>query len=85
MILNTSDGFKISEEDLNLRGPGDFFGNFQHGYPENRIANPVRDLSLLRKARVYAYNVVKKDPALKMHENRFLREYIKNRFLARNI
>ncbi|MDD4954990.1 MAG: ATP-dependent DNA helicase RecG [Candidatus Omnitrophica bacterium] len=72
----TNDGFKISEEDLILRGPGDFFGQMQHGLPELKIANPLRDLDLLKEARVFAYDIIKTDPDLKKQEHRFIREKI---------
>jgi len=75
-LEETNDGFKISEEDLILRGPGDFFGQMQHGLPELRIANPLRDLELLKEARVFAYNIIKNDPDLKKQEHRFVRERI---------
>ncbi len=65
IITKVSDGFKIAEEDLKLRGPGDFFGSLQAGFPQLKIADPLRDISLLEKARSLAYKVVSKDPYLK--------------------
>lgn len=59
-IKKESDGFKIAEVDLRLRGPGDFFGQLQHGLPNLRIANPARDLEILKEARILAREVVKK-------------------------
>jgi len=76
VLKNSNDGFKISEEDLKLRGPGDFFGQMQHGLPDLKIANPLRDLELLNEARVFAYKIIKNDPHLKRLENRFIRERI---------
>ena len=66
-------GFRIAEEDLKLRGPGDFFGNLQHGLPDLKIANPLRDLEILKEARSLAYKVIKDDPYLAKLENRCLR------------
>lgn len=80
VMEETNDGFKISEEDLMLRGPGDFFGQMQHGLPELKIANPLRDLELLKEARVFAYNLIKSDPELKKQEHRFVRGRIDSLF-----
>jgi len=85
VIVENTDGFKIAEADLQLRGPGDFFGNFQHGFPENRIANPLRDLQILQKARECAYSVVKNDPSLQHPDNQVVKEYIRAKFFAKNI
>jgi ATP-dependent DNA helicase RecG len=56
----TSDGFKIAEEDLRLRGPGEFFGTRQHGLPELKIANIIEDYEVLRVARRDAFSVAQK-------------------------
>jgi ATP-dependent DNA helicase RecG len=80
VLEDSNDGFLISEEDLKLRGPGDFFGQIQHGLPELRIANPLRDLELLKEARVFAYKIIKNDPGLKKQEHRFIRERIDSLF-----
>lgn len=76
-----SDGFKIAEEDLRLRGPGEFFGTRQHGYPELKIGNILTDIKLLELARFEAFDLVEKDPELKRPENkilfkRYVAEYI---------
>jgi ATP-dependent DNA helicase RecG len=60
----TGDGFKIAEEDLAIRGPGDFFGTRQSGLPELKIANIVRDIGVLEKARKEAFDLIDSDPAL---------------------
>ncbi len=80
VISRESSGFRIAEEDLLLRGPGDFFGNLQHGLPDLKIANPLRDLELLQQARQFAYATVKLDPRLKQQSNRCIREYLEVRF-----
>ncbi|MFH1519124.1 MAG: ATP-dependent DNA helicase RecG [Candidatus Omnitrophota bacterium] len=64
IISQETSGFKIAEEDLKLRGPGDFFGNLQHGLPSLKIANPLEDLEILKEARLSAYKVIKQDPYL---------------------
>lgn len=61
-IRQTSDGFKIAEVDLRLRGPGEFFGTRQHGLPELKIANIVTDVAILSRARTEAFRIVGKDP-----------------------
>ena len=57
-FCSTTDGFKIAEEDLKLRGPGDFFGARQHGLPAFRIGNLASDLSLLKEAQAAAEEAV---------------------------
>jgi len=67
VMTETSDGFKIAEEDLQLRGPGEFFGTRQHGLPEFRFADIIADWGILRSAREDAFELVSLDPALKSH------------------
>ncbi len=64
---STGDGFKIAEEDLAIRGPGDFFGTRQSGIPELRIANIVRDIKILEKARNEAFKLAESEPELKSY------------------
>ena len=65
MIMEeTSDGFKIAESDLLIRGPGDFLGTKQSGLPQFRFANLIRDSRILGEAREDAFNLVKEDPEL---------------------
>lgn len=64
MIVRTSDGFRIAEEDLNIRGPGEFFGTRQSGMPDLKIANIVRDAGLLEIASKEAFRVINEDPEL---------------------
>ncbi|QQR80693.1 MAG: ATP-dependent DNA helicase RecG [Deltaproteobacteria bacterium] len=67
VMVETEDGFKIAEEDLRLRGPGDFLGTRQSGLPDLRIANLIRDYSILKEARKEAFAWIEKDPHLMMH------------------
>ncbi|HTL60213.1 MAG TPA: ATP-dependent DNA helicase RecG [Nitrospira sp.] len=63
-LVRSSDGFVIAEEDLRIRGPGEFFGLRQWGMPEFRVANIVRDAELLQQARLEAFSLLKQDPQL---------------------
>ena len=76
IMRKTNDGFKIAEEDLKQRGPGDFFGSRQHGLPELRIANYATDMAVLYEAQQAANEVMLADPELKSLENRKLAEQI---------
>ena len=78
----TNDGFKISEIDLKLRGPGEFFGTRQHGLPELQIADILTDAKLLYQARDWAFRTLQEDPKLTQNENlcirsTFIRKYKK--------
>jgi len=83
-MTSFADGFKISEIDLKLRGPGEFFGTRQHGLPELKIADIVTDAKLLYQARNWAFKIIEEDPDLSQKENlcirsNFIRKY-KRRF-----
>ena len=67
VMTKTTDGFKIAEEDLRLRGPGDFFGERQHGLPAMKVADLSCDMALLREAQSAAEELLRHDPALKEH------------------
>lgn len=72
-ISSTTDGFKIAEEDLKMRGPGDFFGNAQHGLPPLKIADAVCTMELSGITRECAENLLSADPMLDMPENHALK------------
>ena len=67
VMTKTADGFKIAEEDLRLRGPGDFFGERQHGLPGLRIADIGCDTQLLKEAQQAAEDLLARDPDLRDH------------------
>lgn len=67
VMCETQDGFRISEEDLKIRGPGDFLGTRQSGLPELRLGNLVRDYKILQYARDEAFRWIEKDPQLNFH------------------
>lgn len=64
VMESTSDGFRIAEADLEIRGPGDFLGTRQAGMPDFRVASILRDGSLLEKARQAAFDLLERDPEL---------------------
>lgn len=70
----TSDGFKVAEFDLEIRGPGEFMGSKQSGLPGFKMANLVRDFEILKLARDAAFDILKKDPHLRKKEHEALRE-----------
>lgn len=86
VIKNSSDGFKIADEDFKLRGPGDFLGSRQHGLPEMKLADIFADREILRTAGLEAAALLKADPWLKAPENAPLRGEITELFrgLAKN-
>ena len=67
IMCRTNDGFRISEEDLRLRGPGDFFGSRQHGLPEMHVADLGADVNVLQKAQDEARRLLEQDPELSGH------------------
>jgi ATP-dependent DNA helicase RecG len=73
VLTETDDGFRIAEEDLRLRGPGEVFGTRQHGLPELKVADLAEDFELLRLARRDAFEIVRDDPALAAPHHRQLR------------
>ena len=73
IMCKTNDGFKISEEDLRLRGPGDFFGSRQHGLPEMHMADLGADVQLLQRAQDEAAKLLIGDPGLNMPEHQELK------------
>ena len=76
IMCSTSDGFKIADEDLKLRGPGDFIGHRQHGLPELKIADLNNDMDLLRISSIAAQSVIKEDPDLNSPLHKPLKEEV---------
>jgi len=79
-MIDTTDGFKIAEIDLELRGPGEFFGTKQSGLPELQIANLVTDGDILLLARREALDIIEQDPYLRQSEHQSLRRYFAERW-----
>lgn len=80
IMEETNDGFKISEKDLELRGPGDFFGTRQHGLPELRVANLFKHMKILRLVQKEAREIYAQDPALRVKDNEGIRLKIEEMF-----
>ena len=79
----TTDGFQIAEEDLALRGPGEFFGIRQSGLPDFRVAHLVRDTPILIEARKEAFRLIQGDPALTHPSHSELKDLLKRRWKGR--
>lgn len=79
VIESTTDGFKIADADLELRGPGEFLGRKQSGLPGFKMANLVRDIELLKQAREAAFDLVDKDPQLEKPEHQALKSLFKEK------
>jgi ATP-dependent DNA helicase RecG len=73
-MVQTTDGFRIADADLQIRGPGDFFGTRQSGLPEFRVADLLRDGAILEQARTEADDIVARDPNLENAAHQALRE-----------
>ena len=73
IMSSTTDGFKISEEDLKMRGPGDFFGNAQHGLPPLKIADIACNMELMNRAQACAKELLSDDPLLEKPQNHALK------------
>lgn len=73
LMARTNNGFEIAEEDMAIRGPGEFFGTRQSGIPELRVANLLRDVKILEAARKEAFEIIANDPAMERPEHRLLR------------
>lgn len=80
VMTQTNDGFRISREDLRLRGPGDFFGQRQHGLPAMKIADLSCDMRLLDEAQTAARQLMERDPELTDPAHRPLRRRIRQLF-----
>lgn len=83
VMVRTNDGFEIAEEDLRIRGPGEFYGTRQHGLPDLRIADIIHDVDLLILARQVAQGIVEEDPHLRNPKYRVLRQNVLKLFEGR--
>ena len=76
VMCNTNDGFAIAEADLAARGPGDFFGDRQHGLPTLHLADLMKDCEALTFAQSVAKQILDQDPTLSRPENLPLKEHV---------
>ncbi|CAN5854248.1 ATP-dependent DNA helicase RecG [soil metagenome] len=83
VLARSQDGFEIAREDLLLRGMGDFFGARQHGLPEFRFFDAIRDEDLVAGARSVAQRIIDEDPELAAEDNAGLRHALEERFADR--
>jgi len=83
IMVETNDGFKISEKDLELRGSGEFFGTKQHGIPEFKIANLFQDIEMLKSVQSLAIKIIEEDNNLEDVKNKVLKQNIKKKFNQR--
>ncbi|MGE4357838.1 MAG: ATP-dependent DNA helicase RecG [Candidatus Omnitrophota bacterium] len=79
-LVKTHDGFGIAEEDLKIRGPGEFFGERQHGFPEVKIGDVLKDIEILELSRKEAFRLLSYDPHLSSTKNKNLLDALKTRF-----
>ena len=85
VLCETGDGFRIAEEDLRLRGPGDFFGARQHGLPEMHVADLGADTAILKAAKAEADALFERDPLLTHPSHAALRQRIEGMLQAGSI
>ncbi len=83
VLDRTEDGFEVAEEDLRLRGPGEFYGTRQHGLPDLKMADVIGDTAALIDARKLAFDLVEQDPDLAAPECRLLREAVERQIAGR--
>ena len=79
-MSQTTNGFEIAEMDLQLRGPGEFFGTRQHGLPEFKLADITSEMELLQQARQDAFALLADDPKLSKPVHAPLREALREQF-----
>ena len=83
VMTQSTDGFVISEKDLELRGSGDFFGTKQHGIPDFKIANLFEDMKILKQVQVIANEIIEEDPKLMNEKNKKLKKIIDEKLKQR--
>ena len=80
IMESTLDGFIISDEDLKMRGPGDFFGTKQHGYIKSKVVDFSTDGSIIRRARQQAFDLINDDPSLRKNNNAGIKTIFKENY-----
>jgi len=79
-LCQTQDGFEIAEQDLKLRGPGDFFGTKQHGLPQFKLINLYQDHQIIERVNRSFQKIIEQDPDLKSQNNQNIVKAIKQRY-----
>ena len=80
IMTSTCDGFKIASEDLKMRGPGEFTGTIQHGFPEFKAGDIIKDVKLIEYAKQVAVDIISKDPQLLAPENTNINFLLNNKY-----
>ena len=80
IMTSTCNGFKIASEDLKMRGPGEFIGTIQHGFPEFKAGDIIKDVKLIEYAKQVAIDIISKDPELLLPENVNINFLINNKY-----
>ncbi len=83
IMTKTCNGFEVAEMDFRLRGPGEFFGTRQHGLPELKISNLIKDFPLLKQARKDAFEIVSQDPHLTLEAHHKIKQKVLETFKDR--
>lgn len=78
IMEKSNNGFEIAEKDLELRGPGDFFGVRQSGLPELKMADLIKDIKILELSKKAVSEILQKDPNLQLEENKKIKEKLYN-------
>ncbi|MBI4224455.1 MAG: DNA helicase RecG, partial [Deltaproteobacteria bacterium] len=80
IMVESNDGFRIAEEDLEIRGPGEFLGTKQSGMPDFKVANLARDMDILSLARQAAFELIDQDPDLKQPKHQPFKQILRTRW-----
>ncbi|MDR3307115.1 MAG: ATP-dependent DNA helicase RecG [Endomicrobium sp.] len=80
IITSTNNGFKIAEEDLKMRGPGELMGTVQHGFPEFKAGDLIKDADIIEFTKSHATKIIQDDPLLVKESNAVLKTLINKRF-----
>ncbi|MFA7074644.1 MAG: ATP-dependent DNA helicase RecG, partial [Endomicrobiaceae bacterium] len=81
IMTKTTDGFKIASEDLKMRGPGEFTGIKQHGFPEFKAGDIIKDIHLIETAKNTAAEIINEDPGLSLSKNAQIKNLLNNKYL----
>ena len=84
IMCRTNDGFKIADKDLELRGPGDFFGKRQHGLPELKIADFTENMDIVRHTKIASETIFREDPKLTLEKHKPLLQRARKLFSDKN-